>query len=243
MCPYARFQAVMFDSNTLTVTYDAKRGEPRGSRKKEADPEELGLGACVNCELCVQVCPTGIDIRDGLQYECIGCALCIDACDSVMEQMGYAPKLISYTTENTLAGKPVKFFRGRVIGYGLAILIMTSLFLFKVATREPFEVSILRDRQELAIAREDNIENRYTFKVSNKTQQPDTYHISITDTGYTIIGNTTFTVEPGETWSTPTRVLHKKEGLDFQSDINFIIESKNTGKKETRPSSFFNVSP
>lgn len=119
MCPYARFQSVMFDRDTLIVSYDAARGETRGSRKKSADPKALGLGDCIDCELCVQVCPTGIDIRNGLQYECISCALCIDACASIMDKMGYEKGLIRYTTENELEGKTHHLLRGRVIGYVL----------------------------------------------------------------------------------------------------------------------------
>ena len=103
MCPYARFQSVMFDKDTLVITYDAGRGEPRGARSRKADAKATGLGDCVDCGICVQVCPTGIDIRKGLQYECIGCAACIDGCDQVMDRMGYPQGLIRYTTENALA--------------------------------------------------------------------------------------------------------------------------------------------
>jgi len=113
VCPYARFQSVMFDSDTLIVSYDKARGESRGSRKIRQDPAELGLGDCVDCTLCVQVCPTGIDIRDGLQYECISCGLCIDACNTVMEKMHYPTGLISFTTENVL-----KMYWKRVLNFG-----------------------------------------------------------------------------------------------------------------------------
>ena len=102
MCPYARFQSAMFDRDTMIITYDRERGEPRGGRSRKSDPAQLGLGSCVDCTLCVQVCPTGIDIRNGLQYECIGCAACVDACDQVMDKMGYARGLIRYSTENAL---------------------------------------------------------------------------------------------------------------------------------------------
>ena len=105
MCPYARFQSVMFDRDTLVITYDAERGEPRGSRAKAVDRATKGLGDCVDCNICVQVCPTGIDIRKGLQYECIGCAACIDGCNQVMDKMGYPHGLIRYTTENALANR------------------------------------------------------------------------------------------------------------------------------------------
>ena len=121
VCPYARFQSVMFDSDTLIVSYDEARGEPRGARKHGVDPAEAGLGDCIGCQLCVQVCPTGIDIRNGLQYECIACALCIDACDGVMDEMGYQPGLIRYTTENSLAGKPTHIMRPRLWVYGTAV--------------------------------------------------------------------------------------------------------------------------
>ena len=117
MCPYARFQSVMFDHDTLIVSYDKQRGEPRGSRKRSADHGELGLGDCIDCELCVQVCPTGIDIRDGLQYECIGCALCVDACNSVMDKMEYPQGLIRYTSEHELQGGTTHWLRPRIIGY------------------------------------------------------------------------------------------------------------------------------
>ena len=111
VCPYARFQSVMFDQDTLTVAYDATRGEPRGARRRDADRDAGDLGDCISCQLCVQVCPTGIDIRDGLQYQCIGCALCIDACDSVMDKMGYEPGLIRYASERELAGDKTHWLR------------------------------------------------------------------------------------------------------------------------------------
>src|SRR6188768_1058683 len=132
MCPYARFQSAMFDSDTLVITYDAARGEPRGSRGRKADARELGLGSCVDCNICVQVCPTGIDIRAGLQYECIGCAACIDGCDQVMDKMGYPRGLIRYSTENALAHGWswrqifARTFRARVLAYG-AILVAIAV--------------------------------------------------------------------------------------------------------------------
>src|SRR6056300_702824 len=113
MCPYARFQSAMFDKDTLIISYDEKRGEPRGSRKRAEDPEALGLGHCIDCTLCVQVCPTGIDIREGLQYECIACAACIDACDSVMDKMNYPRGLVRYTTEHSLQHKGTRVLRPR----------------------------------------------------------------------------------------------------------------------------------
>ena len=132
MCPYARFQSVMFDSDTLVITYDEQRGEPRGSRSRSADYKAAGLGDCVDCGICVQVCPTGIDIRDGLQYECIGCAACIDGCDQVMDKMGYPRGLIRYSTENAVRGSYQdrdivrRVLRPRTLVYSAILLAVIS---------------------------------------------------------------------------------------------------------------------
>ncbi len=177
MCPYARFQSAMFDSDTLIISYDAKRGEPRGGRRRGA---QLGLGDCVDCQLCVQVCPTGIDIRDGLQYECIGCALCVDACNSVMEKMRYPRGLIRYATENSLRGQVVRIFRPRLIGYMAMLGVMLAVFSYGISHREVIELSVLRDRQALFVTLDNGlIENRYTVKVANKTQRQHQYVLSV----------------------------------------------------------------
>lgn len=179
MCPYARFQSVMFDRDTLVVTYDVGRGEPRGSRKKTSDYKNEGLGDCINCQLCVQVCPTGIDIRDGLQYECIGCAACIDACDNIMDQMNYPRGLIRYSTENIIQGKSTRILRPRLIGYGIVLALMGVMFLTVLLNRVPLQMDIIRDRNALFRETFDgNIENTYTLKIMNKSQQPQSYHVS-----------------------------------------------------------------
>ena len=174
MCPYARFQSVMFDKDTLVITYDEKRGEPRGGRRKGLDPRAQGLGDCVDCNICVQVCPTGIDIRNGLQYECIGCAACIDGCDQVMDKMGYPKGLIRYTTQNALAkGYDTKtmwrrVFRFRTVIYSAVLLAVASAAALSLATRNPLRVDILRDRG--ALAREASpgiIENVYRVQIMN----------------------------------------------------------------------------
>lgn len=179
MCPYARFQSVMFDRDTLIVTYDVERGEPRGSRKKNADPKAENLGDCVNCQLCVQVCPTGIDIRNGLQYECIGCAACIDACDSIMDQMNYPRGLIRYSTENLVEKKPGKILRGRLLGYGVVLLVLIVGFGWKLVSRVPIEFDVLRERTALFRETWDGkIENVYTLKIQNKTQDLHVYSVN-----------------------------------------------------------------
>jgi len=180
MCPYARFQSVMFDKDTLIVSYDKKRGEPRGSRKRDADPAAENLGHCIDCNICVQVCPTGIDIRNGLQYECINCALCIDGCNSVMDKMGYPRDLISYTTENKLEGKTHNPVRPRLIGYTIAVVIMFSLFITTIITRIPLELDVIRPRDKLYDTNSDGlIVNSYTLKIINMDKNPHSYTLDV----------------------------------------------------------------
>ncbi|MDP4299031.1 cytochrome c oxidase accessory protein CcoG [Leptothrix discophora] len=184
MCPYARFQSAMFDKDTLIITYDAERGEPRGSRSRKADPTTLGLGACVDCNLCVQVCPTGIDIRKGLQYECIGCAACVDVCDSVMDKMGYPRGLVRYTTENGLAAgwnraqMWRRALRPRVLVYTAILFLIVAALGTSLALRSPFKVDVVRDRASLARIVDDGaIENVYRLQVMNTTESTQTYRI------------------------------------------------------------------
>ncbi len=178
MCPYARFQSAMFDRDTLIVTYDAQRGEPRGARSKKADPQLLGLGACVDCSLCVQVCPTGIDIRNGLQYECIGCGACADVCDGVMEKVGYAKGLVRFSTQNALQGGWSKqqtwrrVLRPRVLLYTGILLAVTVALLTSLALRKPFKVDVVRDRAALArIVEGGQIENVYRLQLMNAAEK------------------------------------------------------------------------
>jgi cytochrome c oxidase accessory protein FixG len=184
MCPYARFQSVMFDSDTLTVTYDASRGEPRGPRGKKVDYKAAGLGTCVDCGVCVQVCPTGIDIRNGLQYECIGCAACIDGCDQIMDKMGYPRGLIRYTTENVVKGKYPDsgilrhVLRPRTMIYTALMLIISGAFVYSLATRVPLRVDVVRDRAALSKETDEGlIENVYRLQLINKDDAPHRYTI------------------------------------------------------------------
>jgi cytochrome c oxidase accessory protein FixG len=180
MCPYARFQSAMFDQDTLIISYDAERGEPRGGRRKSEIPAEKGLGDCIDCTLCVQVCPTGIDIRKGLQYECIACAACIDVCDQVMDKMGYARGLVKYTTENALKHKQGNVVRPRLIVYGALLLTILSATLWGMTHRVPLRADLIRDRN--ALYRElpgDLVENVYTLKITNMDDQPHHYDIRV----------------------------------------------------------------
>lgn len=216
MCPYARFQSVMFDRDTLIVSYDPARGEPRGSRKRSADPAALGLGDCIDCDLCVQVCPTGIDIRQGLQYECIGCALCIDACDSVMDKMGYEPGLIRYTSENALEGKPTHWARPRVIGYLTVLTLMVGVFGYNVVSRVPLEMTIIRDRNNLFVETQaGDIENMYRIQLVNMDTQPHDFDLTVNGIDEAeIIGDASYALDAGEVRSITLRVRAQPRHLD-----------------------------
>ncbi len=187
MCPYARFQSAMFDKDTLIVTYDAERGEPRGARARKADYKALNLGACVDCSLCVQVCPTGIDIRKGLQYECIGCGACVDICDTVMDKLGYARGLVKYSTDNAMrqhwsqAQTLRHVLRPRVLVYTAILGAIVTAMLVSLTLRTPFKVDVVRDRGVMArIVSDGKIENVYRLQVMNATESAQRYKIAVT---------------------------------------------------------------
>ena len=234
ICPYARFQSAMFDKDTLTVAYDAKRGEQRGPRPRKLSHEQVqekGLGDCIDCSLCVQVCPTGIDIRNGLQYECINCGACVDACNGVMDKMGYPKGLISFTSEEQLAGGETHIFRPKLIGYFFVLLVMTGLLVANIMLRVPLEVDIIRDRNSLYRETNDGlIENVYTLKVLNKSQQPHTYTIDVQGLpDYRFIGDTTVTVEGGAVFSMPVSVATDAYNLkETVTEISFHVQTQNS---------------
>ena len=207
MCPYARFQSVMFDKDTLTISYDAARGEQRGPRKRDVPPAQVGLGDCIDCQLCVQVCPTGIDIRDGLQMECIGCAACIDACDSIMDKMGYARGLVSYTSEHQLQGGKTHLLRPRLIGYSAVLVVMLAALVVALIERPMVSLDVTKDR---GMFRENSlglIENIYSLKVINKTQQRQAYRLELVDAeGFQLQGKTEISLAPGEIIDVPVSV-------------------------------------
>ena len=185
MCPYARFQSALIDRDSMIIAYDQGRGDPRGARKRGSDAGALGLGDCVDCRLCVQVCPTGIDIRDGLQNECIGCAACIDACNQVMDRMGSARGLIRYATENgverrlTRAQMLRRIARPRVLAYAALLLAVSAAFVVGLSLRSPFHVDIVKDRGSLGRLLEDGrVENTYRAHVLNTDLQPHDYRVA-----------------------------------------------------------------
>lgn len=211
MCPYARFQSAMFDKDTYTVAYDASRGENRGPRSKKMTLEQRqdkNLGDCVDCNLCVQVCPTGIDIRDGLQYECINCGACIDACNDVMNKMGYDKGLIKISSEHKLSGGKTHIVRPKLLAYAVVLLLMLGALTWDIATRVPFEIDIIRDRNSLDRETNDGlIENVYTLKILNKSQQTRTYNIDVLGlVEARFYGEKQVTVEAGGVYTLPLSI-------------------------------------
>jgi cytochrome c oxidase accessory protein FixG len=221
MCPYARFQGVMFDRDTLVITYDEKRGEPRGARGRSVDPKSKGLGDCVDCGICVQVCPTGIDIRKGLQYECIGCAACVDGCDQVMDKMGYPRGLIRYSTENAVAGSVVanavakRVFRPRVLIYASVLALISIAWVVGLALRTPLKLNIIRDRATLVREIEDGrLENIYRLQVMNAQERELSYRVSVTGAApMDVVIEGTLKVPGAATVIFPIRVRASAENL------------------------------
>lgn len=278
MCPYARFQSAMFDRNTLIISYDPMRGEPRGARKrglgsvlerarglldvraatasviaaahaamrgetkvqarattalavdeldasaapKVSTPEDLG--DCIDCTICVQVCPTGIDIRNGLQYECIACGACIDACDEVMDKVGYPRGLIRYTTQNAVDGKPSRVLRPRVFVYGALLTVIFAGWLWGVFSREDLIVDVLRDRN--ALYRETAagaVENAYTLKLVNKQAEARTVLLTLADDGgrgiELIGGELTLQLAPEEVLNLPLTLSAPAGAVSGRQDV------------------------
>ena len=243
MCPYARFQSVMVDKDTFLVTYDKTRGEPRGGRSKAANHKELGLGDCVDCSICVQVCPTGIDIRDGLQYMCIGCGACIDACDQVMDKVGYDKGLIRYTSERAMLehmdNKKARhyIFRPRVMVYIGIMTVLMIAFITSVFLRNPLRVDVMRDRGALAREIEGTkIENVYRLQIMNSSENAMRVQLSVTGLPSMHILNSQgkevgeLVVNPSSNLLMPVKVRVLIDDVKPGTHpINFDIEAKEDG--------------
>ncbi|MNO95785.1 Ubp3 associated protein Bre5 [compost metagenome] len=228
MCPYARFQSVMFDKDTLAVAYDPRRGEARGPRKKGSDVGAQGLGDCIDCTLCVQVCPTGIDIRDGLQMACIGCAACIDACDGVMDKMGYARGLIGYKSEHSLQGGTTHWLRPRLLGYAAALLVMIGALVVALQMRPMVSLDVIKDRGLFRENAQGQIENIYLLKVINKTERTQHYQLRLLDAdGFTLQGNSALVIPAGEMSELPVSVAMLAERPTSSSQtLSFEISER-----------------
>ena len=217
MCPYARFQSAMFDRDTLIVTYDEARGEGRGSRPRSDTPNQYhakGLGDCIDCTLCVQVCPTGIDIRNGLQYECISCSACIDVCDGVMEKMHYPPGLIRNSTQNGVdqnlssASMFLRVLRPRVLIYSAVLGSITIAMLWSLMTRAPLRVDVVRDRGAMArMVGQGEVENVYRLQIMNATEINQRYMLSVVGVdGLRIVSGADVVVEAASAKWFPVRL-------------------------------------
>lgn len=249
MCPYARFQSVMFDPDTLVITYDAQRGDPRGARGRKADPKAMGLGDCVDCNICVQVCPTGIDIRNGLQYECIGCAACIDGCDQVMDKMGYARGLIRYSTENAVSGKYADkeitrhVLRPRILIYSGLLVLVVMAFIGGLLMRSPLKVDVIRDRG--AMVRDGGgglIENVYRLQFINTDEAPRRYTVTVSGlNGMQVIMRQPIEVPPATTQVFPVSVKLDPSGLEAGSHaiVFHIVDLDRANVRADEKSRFF----
>ncbi len=236
MCPYARFQSAMFDHDTLIITYDGERGEPRGSRGRKVDPKAAGLGDCVDCGICVQVCPTGIDIRKGLQYECIGCAACIDGCNQVMDKMGYQPGLIRYSTDNAMTNHWSAremwrhVLRPRTLIYSAILGGVVLAFLAALALRVPLKVDAIRDRGALGRVVEDGmVENVYRLQIMNTQEQFHRYQIKVRGIeGIEVASESVAEVPGATTRGFPLRVrVPPGRGKAGSNKIEFEIQAIN----------------
>jgi len=229
MCPYARFQSVMFDNNTLIISYDERRGDPRGARKRgKGKPSDKG--DCIDCGLCVQACPTGIDIRDGLQYQCIACAACIDACDDVMDKMDYDKGLIRYTTVNEVNGKGLHIFRPRIFVYSAILLGLVIAMMWSLLARIPVGVDITRDRNILyREAANGNLENVFKIRIMNQDDKAHVFVISLEGFPGAILDldEKETLVESGEIVDTLVRVQASEEIIKNRS-TNIILRATAT---------------
>ncbi|MGB1238257.1 MAG: cytochrome c oxidase accessory protein CcoG [Pseudomonadales bacterium] len=228
MCPYARFQSVMFDQDTLVISYDFKRGESRGKRSRKVDYKAQGLGDCIDCNHCVNVCPVGIDIRDGLQYECVACGACVDACDDIMARVGYEKGLVRYTTEHQLEGGKTNIIRPKLMAYLAITLLMIGYFIYAILERVPVEVDVHRERTQMFNqVSEKVIENVYTLKIANKSALDQTYEITVTGIdNMELIGRHQVKLKAGELIDFPIQVRANTDYIATRySDIEIGIRS------------------
>lgn len=234
MCPYARFQSVMYDENTLAVAYNPGVGEPRASLKKAKADTTQQHGNCIDCSLCVQVCPTGIDIRDGMQIDCINCGLCVDACADVMKSVDRPADLITYNTLNQLNGKETHFIRPRTIGYSIVLVAMISLFTVMLLNRVTVEASVIRERDRIyRINAQNEVSNYYLFKIANKSQDDQSYTVKVETEGFKLAKPFTVHLKKGEMIERPLTVLSPKRDAGSYPVTFEVIDNKDQSVMKT----------
>jgi polyferredoxin len=283
MCPYARFQSAMFDRNTLIISYEQARGEPRGSRRKGTPSVLLGgltatnmlrvspsqmvggsdpapvssesrapgpesglLGDCIDCTICVQVCPTGIDIRNGLQYECIACGACVDACDTVMDRLGYPHGLIRYTTQNAVEGKPTRLVRPRVLIYATLLLALLTGTAIGIAERKPIILDVLRDKRLYRVDDDGRIENAYTLRIINKEAKPHLFVLSVQSKAPVTMAPSELRLPAGpeEVLTVPVTLTAAPGAVRGRADVRFVVQDAESTVQQSDVSRFFGpVSP
>jgi cytochrome c oxidase accessory protein FixG len=237
MCPYARFQSAMFDKDTLMVTYDTQRGEPRGARAKNADLKAGNLGACIDCTMCVQVCPTGIDIRKGLQYECINCGLCADICNTVMDKVGYERGLIKYSTQNGMdngwdQSQLIKrILRPRVLIYSAILITIITGYAYAIYNRPLVRVDVIKDRSILSRLDENGqLESVYRIKLTNASEELQKYKLSANS-------ELPITLEFGDSDEGAVNIKEHVVDLQAREVVNLVVELK-TPDGESKPGSY-----
>ncbi len=253
MCPYARFQSALIDGDSLVIAYDGARGDPRGSRPRKLDPRSKGLGDCIDCTLCVQVCPTGIDIRNGLQNECIGCAACIDVCDDVMGKMGYDKGLIRYATGHGMTQRLSRgamlrrVLRPRVWIYGGLLLAVSLAFVASLWARNGLAVDVIRDRGVMARLGEDGgLENVYRLQIMNRTERAQRLVIGAAGLpGLTVATETTTTAMPNAVDAVTVRLSLPPAAaqalLPGAHRIEFVVSPQDGNSRTVREKSTFVV--
>jgi cytochrome c oxidase accessory protein FixG len=249
MCPYARFQSAMFDPDTLIVSYDRKRGEPRAALAKSG-AHAAGAGACIDCSLCVQVCPTGIDIRNGLQYDCIGCAACVDACNSVMDKIGAARGLIRFSTDNAQHGGLTageiarRLMRPRVAIYSAILLAVIAAFWTALLTRTPLKLDVIRDRGTMAREVEEGmIENVYRLQIMNTDERPHTYRISVSGIdGISLVSPSEVVLQGAESRAVPATVrVPPGKARRGTTDVAFELQALDDARLRVQEKAIFYV--
>jgi cytochrome c oxidase accessory protein FixG len=241
MCPYARFQGAMFDQDTLIIAYDEKRGEGKCGRCKPTkqastleERQQLGYGDCIDCGYCVQVCPMGIDIRNGMQYQCISCALCVDACNTIMDTIGAPRGLVRYSSEKQMQGGKTRWIKGKSIGYAVLLLAATALLVSSILNRAPLELRVYQVRQPLYVVLHDGrVQNHYEIKLNNKLETTEKYTLRIEG-----LKNAEWFAKPSDKITLPPAhsqsldvFIRKQPGKKTKTPFTFIVENESQGGK------------